>query len=165
MAALSKRIIRSYNTYLKERANWSSKGYGLDRELTLNEYAWAHRAIVHATHTKHPARDIASADRTLTRSEGVLIVKRLKTAEQYSEVDKEALKVLQAKYKKAKDLYSQKLTAEEAQAMEEARREDLRSRGKEPKYIIQANARARIFNELRDVGLSYKEAQKVLYGE
>lgn len=165
MATLSKRIIRSYNTYLKERAKWSLKGYGLDRELTLNEYAWAHRATVHATHTKHPARDIASADRTFTRSEGVLIVKRLKSAERYAEVDKEALKALQAKYKKAKDVYSQELTAKEEQAMEEARREDLRARGKEPKYIIQASARARVFNELRDAGLSYKEANKVLYGE
>lgn len=163
MAKVTKRVANSYATYLRYRAQWHDKGYGLDRELTLTEYADAQAKVVHAGE-QHPARRLASEERTFTRSEARGFINRLKTADDYEDVDEEALAELRKKYKKTRDIYSQELTPEEASASEQQRRDRLAERGKEPKYTIQANARARIFNELRDAGLSYKEADKVLYG-
>lgn len=165
MAKIPQRIKNSYQSYLNYREKWHNKGYGLDRELTLDEYAGAHRAYAHRYQgAQHIAREIAAMDRTFTRSEASAIMRRLKTAEQYADVDKKALKELRKKYKKSKDIYGLELTPEEAEASERERRERLLERGKTPEYTIQANARAKLFNELRDLGLSYKEADEVLYG-
>ena len=163
MATSEKRLRKSYELYLKMRADRSQRGYGLDRELTFDEFSYAHAGFVHGGE-KHPTRKIVTNEVTLRRNEAAAVIRRLKNADQYDDVDLEALKALQKKYKKASDLYSQELTAEEAATNEQKRRERLRERGKEAKNPIQATARARIFNELRDAGLSYKEADEVLYG-
>ena len=163
MAKVSKRIENSYEAYLNYRDSWSKKGYGLDRELTLEEYSIAHKQASHAG-WNHIARDIAAEDRTFTRSEGASIVRRIKNAADYDHVDKEALRELQKRYRRSKDVYGLELSAEEAQAMEERRRQKIAERGSTPKYVIQANARVKLFNELRDAGLSYKDAEDVLYG-
>lgn len=163
MAKISKRIENSYEVYLKYRESWSDKGYGLDRQLTLEEYATAHKQASHAG-WNHIARDIAAEDRTFNRSEGTAIARRIKNAADYEDVDKEALRDLQKRYRRGKDIYGLELSAEEAQAMEERRREKIAERGFSPKYVIQANARAKLFAELHDAGLSYKETEKVVYG-
>lgn len=163
MEKIGKRIENSYGAYLKYREIWSNKGYGMDRQLTLEEYATAHKQASHAG-WNHIARDIASEDRTFSRSEGASISRRIKNAADYDDVDKEALRDLQKRYRRGKDIYGLELSAEEAQAMEERRRQKIEERGSTPKYVIQANARAKLFNELRDAGLSYKEAEDVLYG-
>lgn len=163
MAKISKRIKNSYDAYLNYRNQWSAKGYGLDRELTLSEYADVHRKLSHRGE-QHIARRASSDDRTFTRSEGSAIIRRLKNASNYDDIDEEALKEIRRKYRKSKDIYGLELSPEEAAANENARRDSLIERGKTPEYTIQANARAKLFNELRDAGLSYKEADEVLYG-
>ncbi len=163
MAKIPRRIRNSYDVYLRLRQERHEKGYGLDRQLTLEEYATAHARIVHSGE-KHPARKIATSDVTFSRKEASAIIRRLKTADQYEDVDKEQLKKLCKRYQKAKDIYSLELTPEEAEANEQMRRERLAARGITPNDTIQASARSRIFNELRDAGLSYKEADEVLYG-
>lgn len=165
MAKIPQRIVKSYNAYLNYRDKWSDKGYGLDRELSLNEYADAHKAYAHRNQgAQHIAREIAGAERTFTRSEASAIVRRIKTADQFDDVDEEGLKELRKRYKRSKDVYGLELSPEEAAASEQERRNRLAERGKTPEYTIQANARAKLFNELRDLGLSYKEAEEVLYG-
>lgn len=164
MATVNKRIENSYNAYLKYRGQWAQKGYGLDRQLTLEEYTFAHKSASHIG-WNHIAREIAAQDRTFTRSEGAAILRRIKNATKYEKVDEELLRNILKRYKRSKDIYGLQLTDSEAMAMEQRRRDALAARGKEAKYIIQANARAKLFNELRDAGLSYKEAEKVLYGD
>lgn len=163
MAKSSKRIINSYEAYLRYRESWGDKGYGLDRKLTLNEYAQVHRSLSHAGE-QHIARTVAGNERTFTRSEGAAIARKIKNAEQYSEVDKEMLSELQKKYRRGKDIYGLQLTPQEELAQETRRREALLARNVKPQYTIQANARAKLFDELRDAGLSYKDAEAVLYG-
>lgn len=165
MAKIFKRLKNSYNAYIKHRADYKKRGYGLDRELTLQEFADAHAGMAHSGE-KHPARKIASLEVTFKRNEAATIIRRLKNAEKYENeyIDKDALKALRKKYKKAKDIYSLELTPEEATAYENERRENLLKKGIKPEETIQASARVRIFNELLDAGLSYKEADEVLYG-
>ena len=124
----------------------------------------AHRAKSEGK-SPHLARDIAAAETTFTRTEASAIIRRIQSAELFTEyVDIFELTTLQAKYKKAKDIYGLQLTREEEEASEAERRQRLLERGKEPDYVIQANARALLFNQLRDAGLSYKEADRVIYG-
>lgn len=170
MAKIPKRIENSYKAYLNFRRKHKEAGYGLDRELTLQEYANAHVLYAHRyandPRSKHIARGIAGAERTFTRSEANAIIRRLKTARDFdSDIDIFELEVLRHKYKKAKDIYGLQLSPEEMRKNEEARRQRLIERGTEPKYTIQANARSLLFNQLRDAGLSYKEADAVLYGD
>lgn len=176
MAKGSKRIENSYNSYLRQRAEWHAKGYGLDRELTLDEYKEVHEAFVHRGE-QHPARKIASDERTFSYAEGRSIVRRLKTADQYDDVDKDELQALINRLRKPakddpsklspltyKDIIGLELTPEELEAQEQRRRQYYIDRGVTPTRTIQANARADLFNQLRDAGLSYKEADEVLYG-
>lgn len=163
MAKIPKRIVNSYNAYLKYRDEWRRKGYGLDRELTLKEYKDVHQAFSQDGE-KHIARRAAADERTLTRSEAAAIIRRLKSADKYQDVDIFELHILRLKYKKTKDLYSLQLTPDQEQFIEQSRRERLLERGKEPQYTIQSNYRAILFNQLLDAGLSYKEADEVLYG-
>lgn len=165
MAKISKRIVNSYAAYLNYREKWHDKGYGLDRQLTLKEYAQVQRAAAHDhRYGEHIARGIAGDDRTFTRSEAAAITRRLKTADRYEDVDVKALKELQERYRKPKDIYSFELTKEELDAQEQRRRQYWIDRGKTPKHTIQANARSALFDALRDAGLSYKEADEVMYG-
>lgn len=166
MAKINKRIERSYKTYLKYRAQDAAKGYGLDRELTISEYADAHASYLHSKKGSHPARDIARAEKTFTRSEASAIIRRLKSAGKYSDVDEDDLIELRLRYKKAKDIYGLELTREEIQEQESERRNFWRDKlaGEDPDFTIQANARAKLFQELLDIGLSYREADEVLYG-
>lgn len=167
MAKITQRDINSYNTYLRYREQWHNKGYGLDRELTLYEYVDAKEGKVHGEHVKHPARDIAAAERTFSRSEARGYVNRLKDFDKYEDVDLFELEVLRHKYKTTKSIYSMEFTPEEAAENEATRKARIMERskdGKEPQYTIQATARSRLFNQLRDAGLSYKEAERVLYG-
>lgn len=167
MAKIAQRIVNSYNAYLNYRAKWSDKGYGLDRELTLNEYADAHRSYKHKhPETQHIARELAGFDRTFTRQEASGIIRRLRTALNYEDenIDKFELWALNVKYKTSKSIYSLELSTDEMRDMENRRRQYWIDRGKEPKYTIQASARQYLFNSLRDAGLSYKEADSILYG-
>lgn len=163
MAKIPKRIVNSYNAYLNYRQTWSDKGYGLDRELTLKEYEQVHKALSHGGE-QHIARRAAADERTFTRSEASGVIRRLKYADQYDDVDEDALNELRKTYKKSKDIYGLELTPDEITSMEDRRRNYWLDRGKTPKHTIQANARAKFFDVLRDAGLSYKEAEKVLYG-
>ena len=167
MATFSKRIESSYAAYLRWRAKYKESGYGLDRELTLTEYSEVHRSYVHRNQgAQHIAREIAGADRTFTRSEASGLVRRLKETLNYrgEGIDIFELGVLRAKYKNSKSIYSMQLSDEEAIEMENRRKQYWRDKGKEPGYIIQASARVDFFNALRDAGLSYKDADKVMYG-
>lgn len=206
MAKIPQRIRNSYETYLKYRQQYKDGGYGLDRKLTLEEYADAHIKYVHR-HKKDPqvthvARELASYDKTLTRSEAAGVLRRIKTADRYytglskerlkelrkaakkgeeefnkvvkdeeeaeafkrSEEFKTMLKDLRKKYKKSSDIYGLELSDEEAVAQQDAQRKYYIDRGIEPRHTIQASARVKLFNELRDAGLSYKEADQALYG-
>ena len=163
MAKISARIKRSYNVYLRYRDESHRAGYGLDRELTLQEYASVHADASHKGWT-NIARTIARAEKTASRNEAAAIIRRIKTADSYDDVDESALKILQMKYRKAKDIYSLELSEVQAALREQERRSYWRDRGIEPEFTIQASARAVIFNDLRDAGLSYKEAGEVLYG-
>ena len=174
MEKIGKRIRSSYEAYKRYREKYAKSGHGLDRELTLTEYADVHKRWAHdnANNTKktHIAREIAADEQTFTRNEAASIIRRLKDVEdyhdlgKYEEVNKEEFRKIIEKYKKSKDIYSLNFTEQEAAALEEERRQRLLDRGKEPKYIIQQTARVILFNELRDAGLSYKEADEVLYG-
>lgn len=75
---MATRIERSYQAYLNHRQEWRNKGYGLDRELTRREYAEAQVAFIKQGE-KHPARKIAQQDRTVSRSEALSIVRRLRS--------------------------------------------------------------------------------------
>lgn len=164
MAKIPKRISNSYKAYLRYRQEWHKKGYGLDRELTIHEYADVQRSMSHSG-AQHIAREVAASDRTLTRSEASALIRRLKNADKYQNIDKEKLSRLRSKYKKSSDLYGIEFTTEEARDYEEIRRRNIISiTGEEPTYTIQATARIRIFNDLRDAGLSFKEAEEVMYG-
>lgn len=172
MAKVSKRIVNSYKAYLGHRESLSAKGYGLDRVMTLKEYEEVHNAMAHmnAQNPKktHIAREIAAQEKTFSRSEGAAIVRRLKNADIYESehLDKELLKELRSTYRTSKDIYSLQLTPEQIEILEQRRREDLIKRGKNPaEYNIQASARAELFNELIDAGVSYKETRNIVYGE
>lgn len=163
MAKVSQRIKRSYEAYLNYRRQARNKGYGLDRQLTLEEYKGAHEDFSHKGAT-HIARTIATGEKTATRNEAAAIIRRLKTADQYDNVDQEALAELRSTYKTARDIYSLELTDWQASLREQERRHYWTDRGIEPEFTIQASARALLFNQLRDAGLSYKEAEEVIYG-
>lgn len=168
MAKIPKRIKRSYDSYLKYREQYKSAGAGLDRELTLEEYEQAHLSWAHynAKNPKktHIAREIAKEEQTFTRSEAAGVIRRLEDAELYNDVDKEALKALREKYSSSKVLRSFELSPEEAAATEQRVRENRAARGKSTKETIQSSYRGVLFNELLDAGLSYREADKVVYG-
>lgn len=171
MAKVSKRIVNSYKAYLGHREKGSAAGYGFDRPLTLEEYEEVHIAFIHDkqnAHKTHVAREIAQRDKTFTRDEASAIVRRLKNADIYESeyLDKALLSELRSTYKKAKDIYSLQLTPEEQEILEQRRRENLVKRGKNPaEYNIQASARAELFNELIDAGISYKETRYIVYGD
>lgn len=161
MAKIAQRIKNSYDAYLRYRQIWSDKGYGLDRKLTLSEYAKVHYSLSHSRE-QHIARKVAANERTWTRSEGAAIARRIKNIDKYKNIDPDAIKKLRKKYKRGRDVYGAQLTPEEEQAQEMHRREALIKRGKQPQYTIQANARIKLFEELRAAGLSYKEAAEVI---
>lgn len=172
MAEIPKRIVRSYNAYLRYREKQADRGYGLDRQLTLVEYSEVHPAFAqanaHNPKKTHIAREIAAMDRTFSREQAAAIVRRLKVIKNYEgeNVDKELLKELLKTYKTSKDIYSLNLTPEQQQILEQRRRERLIERGKNPAdYNIQASARAEFFQQLIDAGISYKDADKIIYGE
>lgn len=169
MAKISPRIERSYKAYIKYRKSYTERGYGLDRGLTIEEYKYVYKNFKHAFHNdpkiKHIARTLAKDDVTFTRVEAKAIRTRLKTAGQYDDVDIEAIEALRTRYSTSKSIYSLELTAEEAAADEQQRRQWYIERGKEPPAIIRpATARTILFNQLRDAGLSYKDAERVVYG-
>lgn len=169
MAEISKVVEKSYNAYLKYRKEWRDKKYGLDRELTLEEYAQAHAEASHKLKSEgkkggHIARQLASDDRTLSFYESRGMFERLKNAQNYSDVDPVGLAALLKKYPSAKILRAVELTPEEMQTQEEMRRQSWIDRGKVPEFTIQAHARQNLFNELRDIGLSYADADEVMYG-
>ena len=169
MAKISKRIEKSYNTYIRLRQSYAQRGYGLQRELTKEEYALAHRkwALYNKTNQQkkgHIAREIAEDDVAFRRNVAAGVRRRIKTADIYENVDLEKLKGLQKKYKKNSDIFSVQYSPKEAQRIEQERLARFAERGVSPEWPIQANPRAIIFNELRDAGLSYKEAEKVIYG-
>lgn len=163
MAKISQRIKRSYEAYLRYRDQAHQRGYGLDRELTIAEYAQVHKAYSHLKE-KHIARTIATAEKTATRNEAAAIIRRLKTADQYDGVDLDALRALQTKYRRTTDISALELTEVQAALHEQTRRYYWTDRGIEPKFIIQASARSALLMELRDAGLSYKEAEEIIYG-
>lgn len=163
MATSQKVIDRSYKAYLSQRAMWKEKGYGMDRALTEDEYKVAFKGLSHAR-KPNIARDLASSERTVGYRQAVAILRRIKNAVDYEDADPEKIQQLLEKYPNTKKLISVELSEEEIQQNEEMRRQRYLERGITPKRIIQATARSKLFNELRDAGLSYKEAEKVLYG-
>lgn len=163
MATSQKVIDRSYKAYLSQRAMWKEKGYGLDRALTADEYKVAFLGLSHAR-KPNIARDLASSDRTLRYKQAATIRRRLKNAVDYEDADPQEIQRLLKKYSNIKKLISIELTEEESRQNEEMRRQRYLERGITPQRIIQATGRSQLFNELRDAGLSYKEAEKVLYG-
>lgn len=171
MAKIAKRIVNSYEAYLRYRQKARAAHYGLDRELTLEEYEEVHYAFIHDkrnAHKTHVAREIAQREKTFTRDEAVAIVKRLKNADIYESehLDKDLLSELRSTYKQAQDIYSLQLTPEEEKILEQRKRENLIKRGKNPaEYNIQASARAELFNQFIDAGVSYKETRNIVYGE
>lgn len=85
-------INKSYAAYLKYRQQWRDKGYGLDRQLTKEEYAEAHKLWRHKYGNNHISREIASEDRTFTRFEASAAVRKIAADVQAREVMSEGYK-------------------------------------------------------------------------
>lgn len=182
-------LTRSYEAYKRMRLEWKSKGYGVMREMTRAEFKMAYEGLKEAEpKNSHISRTIAGMERNVTTERARAIKKNIdievKNARQIikdltlKEKDKGKLTVYEQrrltrskkllekseKYKTVKDIYGISYTEEEEAELMEAFRKKWEKKGKTPRIPYQPNARAKLFKDLLDAGFSFKNADRVVYG-
>ena len=136
---IEKKYINSYKAYKQNRAAWSLKGYSMDKVLSLDEYVDLHRKAT-AKGMKNIAREFAKADRQLTKQQARNILRDYKIQDidptQYTEAEVERYNTLSKTLKKGS-----------------------------VKDLIGMGLGKHLFQTLVMGGITYKEAEQILYGD
>ena len=134
-----KKYINSYKAYKQNRAAWSLKGYSMDKVLSLDEYVDLHRKAT-AKGMKNVAREFAKADRQMTKQQARNILKDYKIQDidptQYTEAEVERYNILSKTLKKGS-----------------------------VKDLIGMGLGAHLFSTLVMGGITYREAEQIIYSE
>lgn len=134
-----KKYINSYKAYKQNRAAWSLKGYSMDKVLSLDEYVDLHKKAT-AKGMKNIAREFAKADRQMTKQQARNILKDYKIQEidptQYTAAEVERYNTLSKTLKKGS-----------------------------VKALIGMGLGRDLFKTLVMGGITYKEAEQILYSE
>lgn len=134
-----KKYINSYKAYKQNRAAWSLKGYSMDDVLSLDEYVDLHRKAT-AKGMKNIAREFAKADRQLTKKQAKNILRDYKIQDidpkQYTEAEVERYNTLSKTLKKGS-----------------------------VKSLIGLGLGKNLFQTLVMGGITYREAEQILYGD
>ena len=134
-----KKYINSYKAYKQNRAAWSLKGYSMDKVLSLDEYVDLHKKAT-AKGMKNIAREFAKADRQMTKQQAKNILRDYKIQDidptQYTEAEVERYNTLSKTLKKGS-----------------------------VKALIGMGLGRDLFSTLVMGGITYKEAEQILYSE
>ena len=134
-----KKYINSYKAYKQNRAAWSLKGYSMDKVLSLDEYVDLHRKAT-AKGMKNIAREFAKADRQLTKKQAKNILRDYKIQDidptKYTEAEVERYNTLSKTLKKGS-----------------------------VKALIGMGLGRDLFSTLVMGGITYKEAEQIIYGD
>ena len=134
-----KKYINSYKAYKQNRAAWSLKGYSMDKILSLDEYVDLHRKAT-AKGMKNIAREFAKADRQMTKKQARNILKDYKIQDidptQYTAAEVERYNTLSKALKKGS-----------------------------VKSLIGMGLGRDLFQTLVMGGITYKEAEQIIYSE
>ena len=123
---------RSYNSYLKYRANWKAKGYAMDDKLTIEEYTKWHIAQSLVGGDPNIARTIAREELSYTATSARTLAKKAKK--------------MKAKSKPVQyDIYDVEEYNEERQMSE---REKVLEKYSNWRNIVEAEDREAVFKEL-----------------
>ncbi len=136
---IEKKYINSYKAYKQNRAAWSLKGYSMDDVLSLDEYVDLHRKAT-AKGMKNIAREFAKADRQLTKQQARNILRDYKIQDidptKYTEVEVKRYNTLSKTLKKGS-----------------------------VKDLIGMGLGKYLFQTLVMGGITYREAEQILYSE
>ena len=134
-----KKYINSYKAYKQNRAAWSLKGYSMDEVLSLDEYVDLHTKAT-TKGMKNIAREFAKADRQLTKKQARNILKDYKIQDidptQYTAAEVERYNTLSKTLKKGS-----------------------------VKDLIGMGLGKYLFQTLVMGGITYREAEQILYGD
>ena len=134
-----KKYINSYKSYKQNRAAWAIKGYSMDKVLSLDEYVDLHKKAT-AKGMKNIAREFAKADRQMTKKQARNILKDFKIQDidttQYTAAEVERYNILSKTLKKGS-----------------------------VKDLIGMGLGRYLFQTLVMGGMTYREAEQVLYSE
>ena len=134
-----KKYINSYKAYKQNRAAWSLKGYSMDKVLSLDEYVDLHKKAT-AKGMKNIAREFAKADRHMTKKQARNILRDYKIQDidstQYTAAEVERYNTLSKALKKGS-----------------------------VKDLIGMGLGRYLFQTLVMGGITYKEAEQILYSD
>ena len=134
-----KKYINSYKAYKQNRATWSLKGYSMDKVLSLDEYVDLHRKAT-AKGMKNIAREFAKADRQMTKKQAKNILRDYKIQDidptRYTAAEVERYNILSKTLKKGS-----------------------------VKDMIGMGLGRYLFQTLVMGGMTYREAEQILYSE
>ena len=134
-----KKYINSYKAYKQNRAAWSLKGYSMDKVLSLDEYVDLHKKAT-AKGMKNIAREFAKADRQMTKKQARNILKDYKIQDidptQYTEAEVERYNTLSKALKKGS-----------------------------VKDLISMGLGTQLFSTLVMGGITYREAEQIIYSD
>ena len=134
-----KKYINSYKSYKQNRAAWSLKGYSMDDVLSLDEYVDLHKKAT-AKGMKNIAREFAKEDRKITKKKARNIIKDYKIQDmdptQYTAAEVERYNTLSKTLKKGS-----------------------------VKDLIGMGLGKYLFSTLVMGGITYREAEQILYSE
>ena len=133
------KYINSYKAYKQNRAAWSLKGYSMDKVLSLDEYVDLHKKAT-AKKMKNIAREVAKADRQLTKQQARNILRDFKIQDidptQYTAAEVERYNTLSKALKKGS-----------------------------VKGMIGMGLGRDLFQTLVMGGITYKEAEQIIYSD
>ena len=136
---IEKKYINSYKSYKQNRAAWAIKGYSMDKVLSLDEYVDLHKKAT-AKGMKNIAREFAKADRQLTKKQAKNILRDYKIQDieptQYTAAEVERYNILSKTLKKGS-----------------------------VKDMIGMGLGRDLFSTLVMGGITYKEAEQILYSD
>ena len=136
---IEKKYINSYKAYKQNRAAWLLKGYSMDEVLSLDEYVDLHKKAT-AKGMKNIAREFAKADRQITKKQARNILRDYKIQDidptQYTAAEVERYNILSKTLKKGS-----------------------------VKGLIGMGLGRDLFQTLVMGGITYKEAEQILYSE
>ena len=134
-----KKYINSYKAYKQNRANWSLKGYSMDKVLSLDEYVDLHKKAT-AKGMKNIAREFAKADRQMTKKQAKNILRDYKIQDidptKYTEAEVERYNTLSKALKKGS-----------------------------VKALLGMGLGRDLFQTLVMGGITYKEAEQIIYSD
>ena len=134
-----KKYINSYKAYKQNRAAWSLKGYSMDEVLSLDEYVDLHKKAT-AKGMKNIAREFAKSDRQLTKQQARNILRDYKI----------------------QDINPTKYTAAEVERYNTLSKTLKKGSVKD---MIGMRLGKYLFSTLVMGGITYREAEQILYGE